>query len=120
MEPDSWIALLAALLCLALIALDSAVETALTNISRLRLRQLLEKGVPRAQAINDLLDNPQRFPTTLLFVNTIALLTTRLACAVCISAFYRVVGACAGCSGRGCAGAGVRHSRAQSARHPQP
>jgi CBS domain containing-hemolysin-like protein len=72
---DSWIALIVALLCLSLIALDSAVETALTNISRLRLRQLLERGVPRAQAINDLLDNPQRFPSTLLFVNTIALLT---------------------------------------------
>jgi CBS domain containing-hemolysin-like protein len=57
-----------------LIALDSAVETALTNISRLRLRQLLERGVPRAQAINDLLDNPQRFPTTLIFVNTLALI----------------------------------------------
>jgi len=75
LEPDSWIALILALLCLSLIALDSAVETALTNISRLRLRQLLERGVPRAQAINDLLDNPQRFPATLLFVNTLALIT---------------------------------------------
>jgi len=61
LEPDSWIALLVALLCLFLIAVNSAIETALTNISRLRLRQLLERGVPRAQAINDLLDNPRRF-----------------------------------------------------------
>ena len=75
MEPDSWIALLLAVLCLLIIAINSAIETALTNISRLRLRQLLERGVPRAQAINDLLDNPRRFPTTLLFVNTICLLT---------------------------------------------
>lgn len=75
MDPDSWIALLAAFLCLFLIALSSAVETALTNISRLRLRQLLEKGVPRAQAINDLVDNPQRFPAVILFVNVITLLT---------------------------------------------
>jgi CBS domain containing-hemolysin-like protein len=57
-----------------LIALDSAVETALTNISRLRLRQLLDRGVPRAQAINDLLDNPQRFPATILVINTVCLL----------------------------------------------
>jgi putative hemolysin len=64
-----------AVLCLLLIALNSAVETALTNISRLRLRQLLERGVPRAQAINDLLENPQRFPATLVFVNTVALIT---------------------------------------------
>ncbi len=78
MDPDSWIALLALLvvvLCIFLIALDSAVETALTNISRLRLRQLLDRGVPRAQAINDLLDNPQRFPATILIVNTVSLLT---------------------------------------------
>ncbi len=74
MEADSWIALLIALLCLFLIALASAVQTALTNISALRLRQLMEGGVPRAQAIKDLLDNPQRFPSTLVFVNTISLL----------------------------------------------
>ncbi len=74
MEPDSWIALFLALLCLLLIAVDSAVETALTNISRLRLRQLLDRGIPRAQAISDLLDNPQRFPATILFVNTVSLL----------------------------------------------
>ncbi|MFL5733250.1 MAG: hemolysin family protein [Chloroflexia bacterium] len=75
MEPDSWIALIVAVLCLLLIAINSAIETALTNISRLRLRQLLERGVPRAQAINDLLDNPQRLPAALLFVNTVCLLT---------------------------------------------
>jgi len=75
LDPDRWIALLVAVLCLLLIAIDSAIETALTNISRLRLRQLLERGVPRAQAINDLLDNPQRFPTTLLFINAISMIT---------------------------------------------
>jgi CBS domain containing-hemolysin-like protein len=50
------------------------VETALTNISRLRLRQLLDRGVPRAQAISDLIDHPQRFPSTIRIINTIALL----------------------------------------------
>jgi CBS domain containing-hemolysin-like protein len=30
--------------------------------------------VPRAQAIKDLLDNPQRFPSTLVFVNTVTLI----------------------------------------------
>lgn len=78
MDPDSWITLLFVILiafCIFLIALDSAVESALTNISRLRLRQLLDRGVPRAQAINDLLDNPQRFPATILIINTISLLT---------------------------------------------
>jgi len=75
LDPDRWIALLIAGLCLSLIAVDSAIETALTNISRLRLRQLLERGVPRAQAINDLLDNPQRLPTAIFFINAISLIT---------------------------------------------
>jgi putative hemolysin len=74
LEPGSWIALFVSVLCLLLIAIDSAIETALTNISRLRLRQLLERGVPRAQAISDLIDNPQRFSATVLFVNTVCLL----------------------------------------------
>src|SRR5207247_10357955 len=34
------------------------------------------RGVPRAQAINDLLDNPQRLPSSLLFLNTLALLVS--------------------------------------------
>ena len=74
MEPDSWIALLAAVLCLALIAIDSAVETALTHISGIRLRQLIERGVPRAHAINDMLADPQRFSNVILFVNVISLI----------------------------------------------
>lgn len=76
MDPDSWYALIALVgivLCLFLIALGSGVETALTNISRLRLRQLLERGVPRAQAISDLVDHPQRFPSTIRIANTLSL-----------------------------------------------
>jgi putative hemolysin len=77
LDPDSAYALLALVgiaACLFLIALNSGVETALTNISRLRLRQLLDRGVPRAEAISDLIDNPQRFPSTIRVVNTVALL----------------------------------------------
>lgn len=75
MEPGSWIALFVAVLCLLLIAIASAVEAALTNISGLRLRQLMERGVPRAQAISDLLANPQRFSVAVRFINTVSLLT---------------------------------------------
>lgn len=75
MEPGSWIALFVAVLCLVLIGIASAVEAALTNISGLRLRQLMERGVPRAQAISDLLANPQRFSVAVRFINTVSLLT---------------------------------------------
>lgn len=75
MELDSWIALIVAILCLLLIAVSSAVQTAINNVSGLRLRQLMEGGVPRAQAIQDLINHPDRFPATLVLVNTITLLT---------------------------------------------
>ena len=74
MDLDYWIALLVVPLCLLLLALNAAVDSALTNISRIRLHQLLERGVPRAQALADLLENPRRLPTILLLVNTLALL----------------------------------------------
>ena len=75
MDPDSWLALFLIPLSLILLALNSAVETALTNISRLRLHQLLDRGVPRSQALADLIENPRRLPAILLLVNTLATLT---------------------------------------------
>ena len=46
-------------LCLVALALNVAAETALSNISRLRLRQLLDRGVPRAQLLSQILDRPR-------------------------------------------------------------
>ena len=74
MDPDSWLAIVLIPPSLLLLALDSAVDTALTNISRLRLHQLLERGVPRAEALADLMGNPQRLPLVLLVVNMLATL----------------------------------------------
>src|SRR5690349_15349827 len=75
LDPDSWLALILIPLSLLLLALNSAVETALTNISRLRLHQLLDRGVPRSQALAELIENPRRLPTILLLVNMLATLT---------------------------------------------
>jgi CBS domain containing-hemolysin-like protein len=75
LDPDSWFALLLIALCLILLALNSAADTALTNISRLRLHQLLDRGVPRATALAQLIENPRRLPTILLLVNMLATLT---------------------------------------------
>jgi putative hemolysin len=46
-------------LCLVALALNVAAETALSNISRLRLRQLLDRGIPRAQLLSQILDRPR-------------------------------------------------------------
>ena len=100
MELDSWIALIVAILCLLLIAISSAVQTAINNVSGLRLRQLMEGGVPRAQAIQDLINHPDRFPATLVLVNTITLLTIGSLALYALQLFRSLVGARAG-RGRG-------------------
>jgi CBS domain containing-hemolysin-like protein len=46
-------------LLLVLLAFDVAAEVALTNISRLRLTQLLDRGVPRARALAEILNAPR-------------------------------------------------------------
>ena len=59
-------------LCLVALALNVAAETALSNISRLRLRQLLDRGVPRAQLLSQILDRP-RLNTILRSANLVVI-----------------------------------------------
>jgi CBS domain containing-hemolysin-like protein len=59
LDPGSIISLVVIALCLLLLACNVGVETALTNVSRLRLHQLLDRGVPRAQALAELLGAPR-------------------------------------------------------------
>jgi CBS domain containing-hemolysin-like protein len=59
LDPGSIISLVVIALCLLLLACNVGVETALTNVSRLRLHQLLDRGVPRAQALSELLGAPR-------------------------------------------------------------
>ncbi len=68
---------------LVLLALNVAAEVAVTNISRLRLHQLLDRGVPRAQVLSDTLTAP-RLPSvlrvaTLLITVALAALVVDLA-----------------------------------------
>jgi CBS domain containing-hemolysin-like protein len=54
-------------------ALASATETALTSIGRLRVRHLAEEGSEAAAVLQRLQQNPNRFLSTVLVVNTVAL-----------------------------------------------
>lgn len=62
--------LLLIVLLLALSALFSGAETAFFSLSQLRLRQLQEKGIKKAALLQRLLDDGQRFLSTLLVGNT--------------------------------------------------
>jgi len=58
-------------LCLVVLALDVAAEVALANISRLRLHQLLDRGLPRARTLSAYV-NDSRIGTVLRATNLIA------------------------------------------------
>jgi CBS domain containing-hemolysin-like protein len=59
---------------LILCATASAAETALTSISRIKLKNLVEEGDVRAAEIENLLDNPNVFLSTILVINSVAVI----------------------------------------------
>lgn len=68
MDPDSWLLLGLLALSITLVAISAAAEMALASISRLRLREMLAAGQPRARTAEALLSAPTRLLSTLLIV----------------------------------------------------
>ncbi len=66
-----WIYALGIAVLLLASAFTSGAETALTAMNRLKAKRLLEKGIPGAKALSDLLEHPSRFLATLLFLNNV-------------------------------------------------
>src|SRR5215831_7953540 len=66
-------------ICVAVAALASATETALTSIGRLRVRHLVDEGSPAAAVLQRLQQDPNRFLSTVLVVNTVALILASFA-----------------------------------------
>ena len=56
MDPGTLVSLALIPICLLLLAMNVAAETALANVSRLRLHQLLDRGVPRARTLAALMN----------------------------------------------------------------
>src|SRR3981189_983999 len=59
--------------CFFLAALASGTETALTSVGRLRVRHLAEQGSRAAAILQRLRSDPNRYLSTVLFTNTLAL-----------------------------------------------
>ncbi|MDO8670359.1 MAG: hemolysin family protein [Dehalococcoidia bacterium] len=74
MESDSYPLIGIALLCLVVSAAASVAETALMTISRVRVRHLIEGGITRAQAIENLLAQPTTVLSTIVIVNSLAII----------------------------------------------
>jgi putative hemolysin len=68
--------------CFFVAALASGTETALTSVGRLRVRFLAEQGSQAANILQRLRADPNRFLSTVLFVNTFALIVASTATAL--------------------------------------
>ena len=66
--------LIVLVICFFVAALASGTETALTSIGRLRVRFLAEQGSKAAAILQRLRADPNRFLSTVLFTNTLALI----------------------------------------------
>ena len=74
MNAQSWGEATILVVCIFAAALASGTETALTSVSRLRVRHLAEEGSPKAATLQRLQQDPNRFLGTVLVVNTFALI----------------------------------------------
>jgi len=70
----NWLEIAALVFLVLAAAFFAASEAALVSISRLRARTMLERGIKRAAAVLDLVDDRNRFLTSTLIANTIVLL----------------------------------------------
>lgn len=71
-DSETWFQFILLVIMLILCALASATETALTSVSRIKLRNLAEEGDQKAAEIQQLLANPNVFLSTILIVNSVA------------------------------------------------
>src|SRR6202171_6083391 len=70
------------IVCFFVAALASGTETALTSVGRLRVRFLAEQGSQAASILQRLRADPNRFLSTVLFINTLALIVASTATAL--------------------------------------
>ncbi|HEX6488557.1 MAG TPA: hemolysin family protein [Candidatus Dormibacteraeota bacterium] len=74
MSGDTFGEVVVLVLCALLAAAASGTETALTSVGRLRIRHLAEDGNRRAVTLQRLHEDPNRMLSTVLVINTLALI----------------------------------------------
>src|SRR6516164_6804484 len=82
MNGQELIELIVLIACFVIAALASGTETALTSVGRLRVRFLAEQGSEAAAILQRLRSDPNRFLSTVLFTNTLALIVASTATAL--------------------------------------
>jgi putative hemolysin len=74
MTPLTTVEVVVLCVCVVVSALASGTETALTSVGRLRVRHLAEEGSRQATKLQRLQSDPNRFLSTVLVINTVALI----------------------------------------------
>src|SRR5579863_3803193 len=70
----AWLQLFIMVVALILCGIASASETALTSVSRIKLKNMVEEGDKKAAEIERLLAEPNAFLSTILIVNSVAVI----------------------------------------------
>src|SRR5579872_4294165 len=96
MTGQEWVELIVLLACFVVAGLASGTETALTSVGRLRVRFLAEQGSQSAQILQRLRADPNRFLSTVLFINTLALIVASTATALMSDSILLRVGVSSG------------------------
>jgi putative hemolysin len=76
---QSWGEVILLVVCALVASAASATETAMTSVGRLRARHLAEEGSSAAAVLQRLQRDPNRFLSTVLVVNTVALILASFA-----------------------------------------
>jgi len=71
-DTAAWLQFILLITMLILCALTSASETALTSVSRIKLKNLVEEGDQKAAEIERILTNPNVFLSAILIFNSVA------------------------------------------------
>ena len=77
------------IVALILAAFAAASETALTSVSRIRMRSLAEEGSTRAAVVVRLHNDPNAYLSTILTINTVAVIVASTSATLIISNTYR-------------------------------
>ena len=88
MTGQEWVEVIVMLICFVLAALASGTETALTSVGRLRVRYLAEQGSRAAATLQRLRADPNRFLSTVLFTNTLALIVASTSAALLTDSLF--------------------------------
>ena len=79
MSATEWFEAIVLIVCFFVAAAASGTETALTSVGRLRVRFLAEQGSKAAGILQRLRADPNRYLSTVLFTNTLALIVASTA-----------------------------------------